>query len=300
MLTASAARAASFAVAVATIAELIGAGWTYSAVRAQLDAGRWRQFGRAIVLHSGEPTQQERHAVILLNCGPKAVWTAFTAVEMCGLTGWERDETHVLVSAGTRKPRLRGFPCRLHYTSNWDTSRHLVARRLHRPADALALAAATFREARPACGVLCAGVQQRLVTAQMLTDALERQPRLRHRRVLLSAAADIAQGSQALSEIDFVRLCRRYRLPAPARQAVRTDTQGRRRYLDAEWIRRDGRRVVVEVDGALHLVAARWWSDQLRQNQLVISGSLVLRYPSFVVRTETELVAEQLREVGLT
>jgi very-short-patch-repair endonuclease len=57
----------------------------------------------------------------------------------------------------------------------------------------------------------------------------------------------------------------------------------------------DGRRVVVEVDGALHLVPRRWWADQLRQNELVLHGDLVLRYPSAVVRCEPALVVDQLR-----
>jgi hypothetical protein len=117
--------------------------------------------------------------------------------------------------------------------------------------------------------------------------------------MLRLAVADIAQGAEALSEIDFGRLCRRFGLPAPARQDVRVEPGGRRRYLDAEWIRADGRRIVAEIDGALHLAQRRWWDDQLRQNELVIAGNLVLRFPSAIVRTEPALVADQLRRIGL-
>ena len=53
--------------------------------------------------------------------------------------------------------------------------------------------------------------------------------------------------------------------------------------------------MIVEVDGALHLAPKRWWSDQLRQNELTLSDAIVLRYPSVVVRTEQDLVAAQLR-----
>ena len=66
-------------------------------------------------------------------------------------------------------------------------------------------------------------------------------------------------GSEALSEIDFARLCRRHCLPAPTRQAIRIEPSGRRRYLDAEWRLRDGRRVAVEVDGAVHLAQRKWF-----------------------------------------
>jgi hypothetical protein len=99
----------------------------------------------------------------------------------------------------------------------------------------------------------------------------------------------------ALSEIDFGRLCARFGLPAPTRQAVRRSADGRRRYLDAEWRLPDGRVVVVEVDGAHHMSAAQWCADQLRQNDIVIAGAVVLRFPSVVVRDEPALVAAQLR-----
>jgi very-short-patch-repair endonuclease len=53
----------------------------------------------------------------------------------------------------------------------------------------------------------------------------------------------------------------------------------------------------VEVDGALHLTPRRWWDDQLRQNEIVIGGTIVLRYPSVVVRDSPNIVAAQLRRL---
>jgi hypothetical protein len=147
---------------------------------------------------------------------------------------------------------------------------------------------------RPAVGLIAAGVQQRKVRPEQLRSALTSSPRLRHRRILAASVDDIAQGSQALSEIDFVELCRRAELPIPNRQAVRM-TGGKRRYFDAEWDLDRGRRLVAEVDGALHLVAARWFDDQLRQNEIALDGATVLRYPSFFIRSEPNIVADQLR-----
>lgn len=282
---------------VAALSGLIESGWTDSGVRAQLRAHRWQRFGRAVVLHNGTPSAAEVRRIAVLNCGPRAVLTAFSAAEEFGLRGWEREPTHVLVPGGAHIQRVPGLQVRAHYTARWDTSAHLQVRGLHRAAPALVLAASTFARPRPACGILAAGVQQRLVTASALRDALMARTRLRHRRVLMLAVDDIAQGAQALSEIDFARLCRRHRLPEPIRQAVRIEPDGRRRYLDAEWIRYDGRRVVAEIDGALHLAPRRWWNDQLRQNELVIMGDLLLRYPSIVIRTEEETVVGQLRRV---
>ena len=108
-----------------------------------------------------------------------------------------------------------------------------------------------------------------------------------------------AAGAQALSEIDFARLCRRHGLPEPRRQSVRVDAAGRRRYLDAEWVRADGRRVVAEVDGAVHLVPRRYWDDMERANELVLDGRLVLRFAAFAVRAYPRTVATQLRRALL-
>ena len=143
--------------------------------------------------------------------------------------------------------------------------------------------------------MLAAAVQQRLTDATELRGALEAAARTRHRAALLTAVGDIEQGAQALSEIDFARLCARHGLPRPVRQSVRIEPGGRRRYLDAEWERADGTTVAVEVDGALHLSTKTWHDDQLRQNEITLGGTLVLRFPSAVVRHEPELVIAQLR-----
>lgn len=282
---------------VTTLPALRARDWTDSGVRSQLRARRWQRAGRAVLLHNGAPTLPQQRRIALLNCGPRAALTAFSAAEEHGLRGWERDTTHVLVPGGTHVVRAVGVPVRVHYTGSWDRCELLGQRRLHRAAHSLVLAASTFARPRAACGILAAGVQQRLVTADQLRAAVEIRTRLRHRQVLLLAVDDIAQGAHALSEIDFARLCRRFGLPPPRHQAVRIEPDGRRRYLDAEWLRADGRRLVVEVDGALHLAPRPWWDDQFRQNELVIAGDLVLRYPSVVVRAEEGTVADQLRRI---
>jgi hypothetical protein len=287
---------------VTVTAALRHAGWSVGAIRAQVDARRWQRYGRAIMLHNGAPERDELWQIALHNCGQQAVLTAFTAAEALGLTGWERDTVHVLVPGGRRVRRVPGVPVRVHYARAWQGARlgdavSLPVRRAHKIAPAVVLAAGTFRSGRPATGILAAAVQQRLTSATDLEKAVVDAPRVRHRALLLAATRDIAQGSGALSEIDFVRLCRRFRLPTPHQQTVRTDRSGRRRYLDATWRRRDGRLVVAEVDGALHLTPTRWWNDQYRQNELVLAGATVLRFPSVVVRTEPELVAAQLRRL---
>jgi very-short-patch-repair endonuclease len=274
-----------------TRGELIAVGVSRDRIRAHCAARRWQLCGRAVVLHNGALTRRQRWRVAQLNCGARALLTAFTAAEAHGLRDWERDAVHVLVPKSAPAPRLADIEIRLHRRRHW-----LELPGLLQPLPAaLLIAASTFGSARPACGLLAAGVQQRLVTVAALSAALAQAPKLRHRRALIAAVADIGQGAQALSEIDFHTLCRRNRLPAPDRQTVRRDRSGRRRFLDATWRRPDGRLVVAEVDGALHLAVRRWWDDQLRQNELSLADALVLRFPSVVVRTEPGQVVQQLR-----
>jgi hypothetical protein len=284
---------------VTTPADLLLRGWSESAIRAQVRARRWQRVGRAIIKHSGAASSAELRQVALKNCGAQGVLTAFTAAEEFGLRSWERDEIHVLVPAGKRVPAVPRAPLRVHYTGDWRPDELLAQRRLHRVEFALLLAAATFASPRPACGLLAAGVQQRLITANRLELALWTRRRIRHRDALMKAVHDIGQGAHALSEIDFARLCRRRGLPEPVRQGVRVERGGRRRYLDAEWKSASGRRVVAEIDGALHLAARTWWSDQLRQNEIALGGDLVLRFPTAVFRHEPVLVADQVRRALL-
>jgi hypothetical protein len=269
-------------------------------VDAQVAAARWRVVGRAVLLHNGPVTVAQRRRLCLLNCGPRSVLTSFTAAEEWGLRRWERPEIHVAVAVGADvaaadHPLLRGLV--LHRIREWGRVEMSPARRLHRLASALLLAAASFPTARPGCGLLAAAVQQRLVRPGELRRALEAAPRTRHRRALTLVVGDIEQGAEALSEIDFGRLCRRFKLPTPCRQAVRVGVGGRRRYLDAEWRLPDGRVLAVEVDGAHHMRTEHWIADQLRQNEIVSGGTVVLRFPSVVVRDRPELVAEQLATV---
>jgi len=229
----------------------------------------------------------------VITTGPRAGLASFTAAEAYGLQGWLRPEIHILAPPGVAHPRLPWVPVVRHLSTRAD------GRDIQSLAPALVLAASSFVSPRPGCGLLAAGVQQRLTTTHDLRTALADAPRTRHRAAFLAAVADIAMGADALSEIDLVRLCRRAGLPPPKQQAIRVESDGRRRYLDAEWRLPDGRIVVAEVDGAVHLAPRRWFDDQLRQNEIVLGGAVVLRFPSAVVRCEPDMVIGQLRRALL-
>jgi len=139
--------------------------------------------------------------------------------------------------------------------------------------------------------VLAAGVQQRIVRTDDLLAVLAQHDKRPRHKIIASTLADIANGAEALSELDFCRLTRRYRIPEPDRQVLRPDAAGRCRWLDAYW---HHARLVAEVDGLWHMEAAAWWADMRRDNDLTVSGYRVLRFPAFAVRDQPELVATQI------
>ncbi|GIG85783.1 hypothetical protein Pen02_07190 [Plantactinospora endophytica] len=159
-------------------------------------------------------------------------------------------------------------------------------------ARALADAAGWARSDDEARSILAAGCQQRRTTAGEIRAVAAELPKLCRRPLILRTLDDVEGGAQALSELDFVALCRRFRLPAPDLQQHRVDTSGRRRYLDAYWRRW---RLHVEVDGAHHMDVRHWAADLRRQNEIWIAGDRILRFPAFLVRSRPAEVAGQVR-----
>jgi hypothetical protein len=276
-------------------------GVSLDAVRCHIDALRWRPLGPLVVaLHLGELTTAARRWAVVLNSGADAALGAWTALDVWGLRGWERSTTHVVVARGCDPPALPPDVGNIKLHESRRHQRDHVRRKDGLPVHSIERAAvdagAWSPSARAACGLLAATVQQQLTTANRLLTELDSVGRVRHRRVMRAALADIAGGSQALSEIDFVRFCRARGLPEPVRQVVRRDLSGRRRYLDVEWRLPDGRRLSVEIDGIGHLDAARWYDDLLRTAELVATGSSdPLRLPALAVRLEPDRVERIIR-----
>jgi very-short-patch-repair endonuclease len=269
-------------------------------VENMLASGRWWERGAIVVaMHNGPLTHAQRLWTAVLNAGQLAALAARTAATEQGLVGWEADCVEILVAKGCAVPGGLSFAVKVHESRRFGPGdlhpgRQLPQVRIER---ALVDAAAWSRSPRTACGVLAAGVQQRSTTASRLRTELDGAGAVCHRRLLARVLTDIEGGAQAMSEIDFLRFCRRHGLPRPALQVVRRDRQGRRRYLDATFERRDGRLVRVEIDGALHLVVKTYWDDMSRGNDLVIDDETVLRFPSYVIHANEPRAVDQIRRI---
>lgn len=274
-------------------AQLRTVGLSAHGVAVHIRARRWRIIGRqAVVLHRGPLSVEQRWRVAVVHAGPRALLGGRSGLASHGLRDWEDGLVYVLVPKGTRVPPLSWL--RVQHTRRWPATavggvpRCDVAR-------AAIDAAIRSRNPRTAIGVLAATVQQRLALPEWLFAELESAGRVRHRRLLLSSLGDLAGGSHSVTEVDFLRLCRRNGVPDPVRQVRRRDSQGRIRYLDATWVLPDGRTVVVEIDGGLHLRADQYWDDMARDNDNVLRGDISLRFPGWALRTGEARVAAQLR-----
>jgi hypothetical protein len=270
--------------------QLASAGYDSDATRRRIASGEWQQIGNAFVLHSGIPSgDQMQWAAVLTAPGLVAV-TARTAAVRYGLRGFASAAIDVLVA------RAGGSPMPIEGV-HWHLSRRFSERDITignglptvSRGRAVIDAAIWTRQPRVACALMAASVQQRVVPTSALRQELAVAGAVRHGQLLRSILADIEGGADSLAEIDFVKIARKAGLPPPIRQSIRLDSAGRRRYLDVDF-----GTFAVEVDGGLHLRAQNYWDDARRQNELVLGGDRILRFPSIAIRLEEHVVVAQL------
>ena len=229
--------------------------------------------------------------------GRPSLLGGLSALELLGLRKFTSDVVHVLVPA-RRQDSNTPLGIRVHRTSVLSVEDVEVKARppctsAGRSMVDAAQWARTDREART---IIAMCFQQRLVSVSDVNQVLERLPRVKRVHLIRATVADVDAGSETVTELDLVGLCREAGLPVPSRQVVRRDADGRVRYLDAYF---DDWAIVVEVDGAHHMEAQQWWHDMQRHNALSVRGEVLLRFPAFLVRDRPAEVAAVLRDALL-
>ncbi|HLL66248.1 MAG TPA: hypothetical protein VK453_10940 [Micromonosporaceae bacterium] len=262
-------------------------------VRNRLRQGHWQRPARGVILtHNGPTTRAQGLWIAVLASGEGAMIAGTTAAGLEGLRGYDTGPVHILLADARRvEPsqrvvihRSRTLP-EEHRRDRAMPPRTAIAR-------SVVDAAAWARTDDDARALVAAAFQQRRVTAEEIDCVLSVMPRSRRRALVLEVAQAAAGGAHALSELGFLRLCRRFGLPVPDQQVCRDDSAGRRRFLDAYWRRW---RLHVEIDGAWHIEVRAWWEDMRRQNDVWIAGDRVLRFPYWAIRHHPTEVATQLR-----
>lgn len=275
-------------------------GWCRHRVDSEVARGRWTEVAPTVLAMQNAPLVREQRMWLgVLHAGPDSVLTHLTACEVSGLR-WTVDPTiHVLTRKSDEVSPLPGF--RFHQSrrryADW-IDRSASPPRL-RVQHALLLTAERDQSMRRAIGLLAAAVQQGVCRPDVLLLGCDQIRKLRHGRQLRLALGDIAGGAQSFAELDIGRLCKEAGLRAPDRQRVRVDRQGRRRYLDCEWILPDGSIVVLEIDGSFHMRTEHWVTDMKRERDVVISGRTVLRCSSVEIRLEPADIIADLVAAGI-
>ena len=282
---------------IATRQALIASGMTPGVIRAALRAGRWQRLNEHVVcLHTGRLTLDEQREAVVASCAARCALAGVTAVAVHGVTGFETPEIHLVVGRGGRVLAVTGVEIVVHKVSELLATEVVTRRGLPVTGIARSLvdAAAWSRDARTGARILAAGVQQRRVRPRALEQEVARRTRMTHGAVLRPFVADLVGGAQALSEVEFVRFCRRHALPRPQLN-VRRDSQGRRRYLDALFRCPDGRILRAEIDGGVHLSLAQRLVDHRYDNDDVIARRQTLRFLSIQIYDDDPVAVGQLR-----
>jgi very-short-patch-repair endonuclease len=270
--------------------QLYATGITRWQIRAQIDGRRWQRTGRqTVVVHTGRLDEEAARWVAVLETCPAAALAGVSALQEAGLTGVSERVVHVIAPKSSRPRRSRGV--RVHESRRYRESDVLTngLRRVRTPGAAVqeALWAASDRQAAL---FVVTSVQQRLVRAAEVSEALAAVRRHRRRRFLLLLVADVADGAHSLGELDLTAALRRRGLPPPTRQVVRR-LPGGRVYLDAEWEEYDVR---LEVDGVQHEQPEGRLDDALRDLELAVDGAGPLRLPLLALRLDEYAVLDRL------
>lgn len=258
----------------------VSAWLTWSQVRQEIRAGRWRRVHRGIyVAHNGPVSRQQERRICLLAAPPGSALAGLTAAELDGLEGFSVNDAYLVVPAGLRRPERPGLITKLsHWLGPEDVHPAREPRRT-RMARSLVDGASWSTSDNYARAIVLAGVQQRLVRCADLRDALSRRgPCFRH-ALIVESIDDAEGGIASLPEREFDLIRRRCRLPEPRRQAIVQGPDGRH-YLDADW---PVFGVTAEVHGSQHLEVVTWNADLDRLAVIAAHGRRVLQFTSHAV-----------------
>jgi len=273
---------------------------TRAFVRNQLRAGRWARRTHSVVTTTTGPLSREQLLwVALEHAGPDALLGGLTAAEAHGMRNWPRDDVTVLVDQELSfdpLPGVRFFRTRRSLSAMRHPTRSPRSARIE---PAVLLFAAHEDSTRTALGAVTATVQQGLATPANLLEWTRALRPLRRASAIRELLADVSGGSQSLAEIDVLRLCRAWGLALPRRQKQRRDRSGRVRYTDCEWDLRDGRVLVLEVDGAFHVDVEQYTADVQRHRGLTTDRRIVIRCTSYEVRHEPVTLMRDLLAIGV-
>jgi hypothetical protein len=277
---------------VLTREQVLRAGLSRRLIEGRLESGRWQRLHKGVfATFSGPVPRAARLWGAVLRSGENAVLSHTTAAEIWNLTDQSSSSIHVSVPRQTGSLVIPGLV--LHYSSRLPGARHPARLPPQTTLEETVLDLANVsRTAEDAVGWAIKACQRRLSTPDRITAALAGRNRVRWRRDLTAAVAEVRTGVHSPLELRYLRdVERRHGLPRGDRQAV-TIRRGARQYADVRYTEYG---VVVELDGALAHPAEARKHDSRRDNANTLDGFQTLRYGWVPVAYHACAVA---REVG--
>jgi hypothetical protein len=279
--------------------QLRGLGVTRSEIRNHLDLERWAvRSAEVLSTTTGPLAPLQRLWLGALHGGPTAMIAGLNAATHRGLKGWDRDEITVLVSNPMSFEPLDGF---CFFRSRRPSGLLLGTGVLPvcKLEPAVLLFASRERNIRTALGSLAAVVQQKLTTPDKLREGVALLKPLRRADAIRTFLDDLDGGAQSLTEVETHRLFREWRIARPDTQKARHDRAGKRRYTDCEWKLRDGRTLVLEINGGFHDDVLQSMDDSRRSRKLTTPERIVVTCTGFELRHEPWAVMEDLIALGV-
>jgi hypothetical protein len=260
-------------------------------MREHLARGRWQRiFDRVYATFSGPLPRRALLWAVALRAGPGAVLSHRTAGELNGLVDEATTPVHVTITEDRRVRRLPGV--RIHRSATAIARAHPSRRPPQtRVEDTVLDLSQLAASADDAIGWVAIACGRRLTTPDRIADAARHRRRMRWRKEIEYACADVSTGCHSLLELKYLRRVERaHGLPAADRQ-VRAEESARHSYDD---IRYRAFAVAVELDGRrFHPDPGR---DDVRDNSRTVAGLSVLRYDWVAVTTRPCSVAREVAD----
>ena len=259
------------------------------AMRRAAREGSWaRVTGRTFLALATEPDHAHLRVAGTLELGRTALLGGLAALAERGWKGDPGPWVDVVVPRDVVASNRKVPPwLRIHRRSHARDAPGIVP--LVAPAEAVVDASSWARTDREAMFVAVSALQQQIVTPDALAGAVVARHRRPRARMVADIVAEFRSGVTSLGELDLRRECQARGLPEPIRQRARRDSDGRIRFIDAEFRATDGVPVLVEVDGSGHLTPQGWLNDVRRQRRLIVpDGARYLRVTNWELRYEPE------------
>ncbi len=255
--------------------QAIECGVSPGAIAWLVEDGRWRVVHRGVyAVFTGDPSRAAVLWAAVHRAGEGAALSHQTSAELWGLLDQRNRLIHVTVPSERRVGPICGVV--LHRSGRITEATHPSQRpprtRIEETVLDLVDQATTFEAA---FGYICASVQRGLTTPDRIASFMGLRKKLRWRRMLIPALADIRHGVHSWLEYRYLHdVERAHGLPTAIRQA-RVMLGRRSGYLDNLYAEFG---VCVELDGRSAHPDDKRWLDIRRDNAAAVTGTITLRY----------------------